>query len=320
MRWVALVSTPEALELPRALEGAGLDQDERIADLVRGIVRASYIPEGSRFRAGIETRLLEDLALFDLELHPSVHRWFIPWESQHIHFGRVQSGEFEMWSDGSTRIFRPGDCYIFPRWTWVRLAFREPVRMTHVALRQRAIRNRGVSVTDSNLRTVLDSPLNDFAFGVIQNALAAPRGPAFDAAIAPTALNAALSVVLDIDGVVDRPDLLSELRAQAIRIIDEQFTNAALYPEVIARQLGVSLRQLQRAFSAGGISVARRLRNRRLEHAVQMLSSNGMRALSVKEIAQRSGFATAYALRTATEAQYGVAPTELRELLARSDT
>ena len=296
----------------RAVASAGLSRDESMLRVRGAIARSAFVPDNGVFDAALSSRLLEDVGLFDLHLGVSVHRWFIPWETRHIHFGQVHSGRFEMWSNGIAHEYGPGDSYIFPRWTWVRLRILEPIRLTHVALRQRAVRNRGVTITDSQLRTVLNSPFNEFAFSVFQSALHAPRGAAADSAIGPTVLSAALSVVLEMDGIADRPDALEQLRREAIRIIDEQFADPELYPEVIARRLGVSLRQLQRAFSAGGISVARRLRNRRLEHAVQMLGASGMRSLSVKQIAQKSGFATAYALRTAVEAQYGCAPSELR--------
>ena len=298
------------------MANAGIDRDESMARVGGVIARAAFVPASSPLDVDITGRFLEDVAVFDLAIGASVHRWFMPWESRHIHFGQVWSGRFEIWCGGVAREYGPGQSYVFPRWAWVRVRFLEPTVLTHVALRQRAVRNRGVTITDSTLRDVVSSPLTEFAFSVFRSALAAPAGAAADTAIGPTVLSAALGVVLEMDGVADRPDVLEQLRKEAIAIIDEQFSNAELYPEVIARRLGVSLRQLQRAFSAGGISVARRLRNRRLEHAVQMLGSSAMRALSVKQIAHRSGFATAYALRTAVEAQYGMSPTELRAHLA----
>lgn len=79
-------------------------------------------------------------------------------------------------------------------------------------------------------------------------------------------------------------------------------TDPAFNVEDLARELHMSTRQLQRAFSAEGSSPADELRRLRAEHARDLLADEAYAMLTVEEVATHSGFGTSAALRRAFSA------------------
>lgn len=89
-------------------------------------------------------------------------------------------------------------------------------------------------------------------------------------------------------------------------------TDRSLTPEAVARSLNVSMRQLQRVFSATGSTPSREIRRQRAELAVSMLRSESFGVLNVTQIAHHSGFSDAAELRRALVAFGYPSPRELR--------
>lgn len=96
--------------------------------------------------------------------------------------------------------------------------------------------------------------------------------------------------------------------AQAARNLAEQrLADADLSPAMLARELNVSVRTLQRAFAADGESVTAFIRGRRLELARKALSAS---RLTVSEIAAHWQFADSSHFSRAFKQRYGLTPTE----------
>ncbi|MDO9396870.1 MAG: helix-turn-helix domain-containing protein [Herbiconiux sp.] len=89
-------------------------------------------------------------------------------------------------------------------------------------------------------------------------------------------------------------------------------TDQSLTPVSLAQSLSISMRHLQRVFSAIGSTPSREIRRQRAELALSMLKNPAFRVLSVSQVAHHSGFADAADLRRAFDALGYPTPTEVR--------
>lgn len=105
----------------------------------------------------------------------------------------------------------------------------------------------------------------------------------------------------------------THLYQRAISIMTAKRDDPRCNPGTVARDLNVSIRKLQREFTVRNDSPAGRIRNLRVELAVQLLQNSAYDALSVDQIAKHSGFASARQLRTSLAAAGHLAPRNVRE-------
>ncbi|MGW3728386.1 helix-turn-helix transcriptional regulator [Streptomyces sp. NPDC000851] len=101
--------------------------------------------------------------------------------------------------------------------------------------------------------------------------------------------------------------LAPALAQSAKNLAEQRLADADLSPAMLARELNVSVRTLQRAFAAGGESVTAYIRERRLELARQALLAS---RLAVSEIAAHWQFADSSHFSRAFKRRYGLTPTE----------
>ncbi|MDW6056915.1 helix-turn-helix domain-containing protein [Streptomyces sp. FXJ1.4098] len=92
--------------------------------------------------------------------------------------------------------------------------------------------------------------------------------------LSPAGVHAAHSALIELAKAVARrrfddvEPLLAPALAQAARdLANSHLTDAELSPTMLARELDVSIRTLQRAFAATGESLTAYIRHRRLEEA-----------------------------------------------------
>lgn len=103
---------------------------------------------------------------------------------------------------------------------------------------------------------------------------------------------------------------LAPALAQAARdLADRRLTDPALSPTALARELGVSVRTLQRAFTAEEQSLSSYIRNRRLDEARRSLTAPHPRA-TIAETAARWQFADSGHFARAFRNRYGLTPTD----------
>jgi AraC-like DNA-binding protein len=112
-------------------------------------------------------------------------------------------------------------------------------------------------------------------------------------------------------GVVDggEPYLASSLARAAMTLATRLLHEPELSSEVLARQLRVSRRTLQRAFAREGMSVAGYVRDQRLEAVRRALDAPHDRP-SVTELAARWQFADSSHLTRAFKRRFGLTPSE----------
>ncbi|MGV9747688.1 helix-turn-helix transcriptional regulator [Rhodococcus zopfii] len=99
---------------------------------------------------------------------------------------------------------------------------------------------------------------------------------------------------------------------RAMFLIRENYADRSLTPSWLAERLGVSLRTLQRAFTAQGTGVASTITEVRAEHASELLANPVHRRTTVAEIAVLCGFGAPGDLRRALRNTFDVGPSDLR--------
>lgn len=106
--------------------------------------------------------------------------------------------------------------------------------------------------------------------------------------------------------------LASDLMREARGRIAAQFTDPELTPARLAQQLGVSLRRLQRTFSAAGTTIEREIRSARVDHAISLLSDEAYDRLNIAEVAGYAGFSGTASLSRALRTEDHGSPSTLR--------
>jgi AraC family transcriptional activator of tynA and feaB len=105
------------------------------------------------------------------------------------------------------------------------------------------------------------------------------------------------------------PRLLPALTEAAKRLADRHLADPELSPTMLARELHVSVRTLQRAFAAAGESITSYIRHRRLDEARLALTAQSRRP-SISELAAYWHFADASHFVRAFKKRYNQTPAE----------
>ena len=109
-----------------------------------------------------------------------------------------------------------------------------------------------------------------------------------------------------------------DLVSRARRLLQASLDRFGLTAPCVARELGVSVRTLHRAFAAQSTSLALDLRRLRLAHAARLLAQPRLVSVTVVELGRRSGFADGSHFVREFQRQYGVTPARWRsQRLAR---
>jgi AraC family transcriptional regulator, positive regulator of tynA and feaB len=134
--------------------------------------------------------------------------------------------------------------------------------------------------------------------------------------LAPAGVQAAHNTLIELAKAVarscfdDMEPLLAPALAQAAKdLADRRLADPELSATMLARELSVSVRTLQRAFTAAGESVTTYIRHRRLEEARLALTAPAGR-LSVSDLAAHWQFADSSHFIRAFKKQYGRTPTD----------
>lgn len=146
------------------------------------------------------------------------------------------------------------------------------------------------------------------------------------ARLADRAARAEHQVAADEDAVTDLvavltggcdADRTAALRAAAYGFVEDHLGDPALGAARIAAAIGISERHLSRVLAAGGTTVPRLVRSRRLEVAYAMLSGPCGPVPAVAEVAARCGFTSAAYFSHAFRARFGLRAGEVRRAAGR---
>lgn len=173
-----------------------------------------------------------------------------------------------------------------------------------------ALQRRGTALPGALERTALVDAAVAFDFSVLRAAAAGrrPHGARLVSAVAD--LHAA--VLAEAQELADAGGE-TVLRRRAEQHIEAHLADPALSPQRIAAALGISVRHLHGVFNEGDRTVARFLRERRVDAAASELRRGGA-PVPQAELARRSGFRSPDALVRAFRQRLGTTPRAYREL------
>ncbi|RSM82001.1 DNA-binding protein [Kibdelosporangium aridum] len=136
--------------------------------------------------------------------------------------------------------------------------------------------------------------------------------------LSPVGVQAVHSTLIELAKAVARrrfddvePQLAPAIVQAAKDLAGSLLADPELSPAILARELNVSVRTLQRAFAAVGESVTAYIRHRRLEEArLALTAPHGEPRVSVSELAAHWQFADSSHFTRAFKKRYGQTPTE----------
>jgi two-component system response regulator PhoP len=114
------------------------------------------------------------------------------------------------------------------------------------------------------------------------------------------------------DELADRPRLEAVLRQRVLAFIQQNIHRPDLSPILITNRFNVSRSHLYRAFASDG-GVAKVLRDKRLDAAIQELSRADGSTPSITELAHRLGFSSNNQFLRAFRNRFGITPSQARE-------
>ena len=117
-------------------------------------------------------------------------------------------------------------------------------------------------------------------------------------------------LALAADDFAARSD--GKLQARAIQRIRERCTEPALVASDVAQDLGVEVRELHRVLAAGGTGFAAQLVDARMALATPLLTARKFAALSLTDIAKRTGFANASSMSRTVRRRLGRSAERIR--------
>jgi AraC-like DNA-binding protein len=107
------------------------------------------------------------------------------------------------------------------------------------------------------------------------------------------------------------------LLTRARSFIEEHLSDPQLTPALVAKEIGVSLRQLQNLFAAEESTVADWIRSRRLERCRHDLADLTLGHVPVSKIGSRWGFSNPSHFSKLFRAKYGISPRDYRRYIPR---
>lgn len=126
-----------------------------------------------------------------------------------------------------------------------------------------------------------------------------------------------LGVRGDVQALVRERGVQAARQAAALAAIRARASEPGLTAEVVAAQVGLSVRYLHRLLESTGLTFAEHLLDRRLDCAVTMLRDSGSTHLKIGEIASRSGFSDISHFNRSFRRRFGDTPHGVRVRAAR---
>jgi AraC family transcriptional activator of tynA and feaB len=277
------------------------------------------LPEVSRpdvFRAWVRRWRIDDLVLVDCECGPccgtrSRHQ-LADTEGEFVVVMIVRSGTETVSQRHMEATLTPGDVAAWDSTKRNRFAVRESLAKRSILIPRAALdevggrtwMTDGVKLDGAAPATRLLTTYLDALSQVLPE-------------LGPAAMSAARTAALGLFGGALRTDsdvcsaeiVRPALRASIERYIEGNLLNGTVTPAAIASAHWVSIRTVNRAFSATGQTVGEVVRARRLAHAREDLTNSDR---PISDIAHRWGFSDTSHFSRAFKAHYGTSPTDYR--------
>ena len=129
-------------------------------------------------------------------------------------------------------------------------------------------------------------------------------------------LSAVISMLRPVmSGADSAVDIHERMFQKALQYIERNIRSESLCPDVLAREVGVSVRGLYRVFSSKGLGVGSYIRKRRLELCAESIRS-ACKEQKISSLAYTWGFSDASHFCNAFKGCFGVTPGEYRRRYA----
>lgn len=208
-------------------------------------------------------------------------------------------------------VLQPGDITLVDAARPTNLVYGENVRQLSLILPRPLVEQ---SLQFANVRCAQripgSSPLASLASRLIVDST---QQPCLSFAESEAILGAVLDLLRPAIGVARREtDNHERLLRKALDFIDEHIANEALCPDLLAREVGVSVRGLYRLFSRKNLVIAQYIKNRRLDLCAESLRSMH-HTQTLSTLGYAWGFSDYSYFSTAFKARFGVSPSEYRK-------
>jgi AraC-like DNA-binding protein len=223
----------------------------------------------------------------------------------------VLEGSLRYWAGGRTTEARTGTLHLLSSAEPIRFAVPEPARLLRVtvpgAFLPQGVRAATATTVGEVPATRVTSGLTSLVEEVLDPAVGGSTSPAVRAV-------RALAVAVLEDSVPEAPE--RDLRGQILEHIERHLDDPDLSPQSIATAFGISLRWVHAVFNVDGASVARHIRERRLDLVAAQLQRD-RRFPRIGALAEQSGFGARDQLTRAFKARYGMTIAEYAERATR---
>ncbi len=290
-------------------------------DGFRDVVSATHLPwdipvrrARADYRARLRARPGGDMQVIECECEPCAGRRGAHEiaGSDEAWFGvlHVVAGRERLRQDGSEAYVGAGDLVLWDSTRPIDFVIGRPLHKITLLMPQRLVESVVPDIHDRVCRPVSGATGAGAVFAGHLRSLAAMSGT-FTPAQRPRVLSATLDLLALLWGEPrerrDAGDPLAQVRSRALaRLGDPSLTIAAL-----AREAGMSLRQLHRLFEDTGTTPARWLWAQRLERCRADIAARP--GTGVSEIAFRWGFSDAAHFSRAFRLRFGCSPREWRQ-------
>jgi AraC-like DNA-binding protein len=265
------------------------------------------VPDAKRFRATWRSVVVDGVQVGEWTTSPISGAQRPRRDVAAVFLVLVAEGSLRYWSDGRAVDARSGSLHLISSADQIRFAVPEPTRLLRVAVPGAFLPQEVRAATSTTIGQVpvtrVTTGLTSLAEQVLDPTMGGAASPAARAV-------RALAVAALEDSVPEAAE--HDLRSQILEYIERHLPDPDLGPQSIASAFGISLRWVHHVFNVDGASVARHIRERRLDMVAAQLQSD-RRFPRIGALAERSGFAARDQLTRAFKARYGMTIAEYAE-------
>lgn len=275
------------------------------------------VPDEEQFHFRLETCEIGVVSASRIHMSPSRAAPGTVVEEDVVNLSLILRGNQAVQSSQRRRVFRPGQ--IFSQVGWNRHRGMNETVLESLMLRvdDAVLVERGVRIAADSIHFGPDTATTTtHALSALVKATL--HGQSLTESPTPPAVgNAVLELIVglhheSLDYRGTSVELDAGLHARASTLIGASYRDPAFTPSVLAGRLGVTIRQLQRAFEKTGSTVATEIRTLRTGYAAGLLRERSTPTMPLADVAAAAGFASTGELRRAIRTGYDLTPTQLR--------
>ncbi|MEV6338794.1 helix-turn-helix domain-containing protein [Nocardia vinacea] len=302
----------------------GVTTEERI-DWWRALLADTFVPfevsaETRGFHAELRVGYLGAVVVSDTESCPQVaqctNRTISSTDHDFYNVGLQIHGSCVVQQGDRTTTLEPGDLTIYDCTRPVELTFQEPWRMLAFMFPRNLLKLHPHTVDDVIARRISSAGGTAGIVIPFLKSLAAQRGhlaPQTAHQLADTTLDLLRTLLTELPGgPTYRDAATSALMLRVQHYIDRNLSDPDLSPEQIAAAHHISVRYLYKIFDTGDTTVARYIRERRLERCRRDLADHRLRSKPVGALAASWGFVNPAHFSRLFKATYDASPREYR--------